>query len=378
MASDVIRNVSIKGIAAAVPTKVKRAQEYEDIIGKDGVKKFIDTVGIRERHIGDGKIMTSDLCLAAAEDLLARTGTDKNEIEGLLVVTQTGDYIAPATACVLQNRLGLSEHCMAYDIPMGCSGYLYGLYNAASHIQNGHIKKVLLLVGDCLSYMASPKDRGQMMLSGDAGTATLLEYDKDGTDMKFLFKTIGAGYKNLIVPYGGYKHKFGSREQRKREDGIIRSDYDTFMDGSEVFKFSISEVPKLFREFYKTHEYNIEECDYVVLHQANLFIMKNIARRLKISFEKVPVSLDRYGNTSSATIPLTLCDLFGSREAKKRDNNKIFISGFGVGLSLGAAALELDPRVCLPIIESDCCYEDHIDSLHNMASDFVERGGKDE
>lgn len=373
MAIDMIRNVAIKGIAAAVPPGIKSADEYTEALGEEAIEKFVDVVGIKERHVNDGTIMTSDLCFAAAENIISTYQIDRDEIDALIVVTQTGDYIAPATACLLQHRLGLSDDCLAYDITMGCSGYIYGLYNAASHIQNGFIKKALLLVGDSLSYMVSPEDHGQMMLAGDAGTATLLEYDDQAADLRFMFKTIGSGYRNLIVPYGGYKHKHGSRAQIKREDGIIRSDYDTFMDGVEVFRFSIAETPKLFKQFCEQCGYDINDCDYVILHQANLFIMKNIARRLKIPLEKVPISLDRYGNTSSATVPLTLCDLFGEHGGSEEGHKKLLLSGFGVGLSLGIAAVDLEPGVCLPIIESDVTFDDQIDGLHKTASDFVRK-----
>lgn len=371
MAVDVIKNVAVKGVAAAVPPLIKRAEDYNDVIGEDAVKKFVDTVGIRQWHVGDGKIMTSDLCYAAAERLINEQGTDRSEIDALIVVTQTGDYIAPSTACVLQERLGLSMDCMAYDISMGCSGYVYGLYNAASHIQNGLVKRVLLLVGDSLSYMASPHDRGQMMLAADAGTATLLEHDEAASDMKFMFRTIGSGYKNLIVPYGGYKHKYGSREQIEREDGIIRSDYDTFMDGTEVFKFSVGEVPKLFKDFFACYGETAEAYDHVVMHQANLFIMKNIAKRLKIPFDKVPVSLDRYGNTSSATIPVTLCDMFGKDGTC--ESRRVLLAGFGVGLSLGIVSLGVKPDACIPVIISDCTFDDEIEKLHSAVSDLVKK-----
>lgn len=373
MAVDAVHNVAIKGIAAAVPPDIKSAEEYQDVLGKEAIDKFVNVVGIKERHISNGVIMTSDLCFAAAENLISTCQIDRNEIDAIIVVTQTGDYVAPATACVLQYRLGLSNDCLAYDVSMGCSGYIYGLYNAAAHIQNGLIKKVLLLVGDSLSYMVSPQDQGQMMLAGDAGTATLLEYDSHAADIKFMFKTIGSRYRNLIVPYGGYKHKYGSTEQIKREDNIIRSDYDTFMDGVEVFRFSIAETPRLFQQFCEQCGYDLNDCDYVVLHQANLFIMKNIARRLKVPLEKVPISLDRYGNTSSATIPLTLCDLFGRCDTEKSDYKKMLLSGFGVGMSIGLAAVDLDPQVCLPVIESDDTFDDQIESLHKTASDFVRK-----
>jgi len=372
MAHGVLKNCKISGIACAVPPFIKKAEEYKHVIGKDAVAKFIETVGMKQGHVCDGRIMTSDLCFAAAEKLIAELAIDKNKIDALILVTQTPDYIAPSTACVLQYRLGLTQDCMAYDINLACSGYVYGLVNAMSYLQTGGIKRVLLLAGDVVSYHCSPTDRGLMILSCDAGTATLIEYDENASDSCFMLGTIGSGYKSLIVPYGGYKHRFGDQKRTEREPGTIRSDYDGYMDGAEVFKFSIMEVPKLFKKFFELFHYTGESFDMVFLHQANLFIMKNIIKRLKMPYDKMALSIDRYGNTGAATIPLTICDYYNNTgKMAVKESQHVILSGYGIGLSLGVVSLSINPDVCLPIFETDLTYDDDIESLHQNSSKFI-------
>jgi 3-oxoacyl-[acyl-carrier-protein] synthase-3 len=358
-----------------VPKGKRKPEDYIDVIGKEAVEKFITTVGVKEWHVCDGRVMTSDLCCASAEKLITELGVNRATIDGLIFVSQTPDYVAPSTACVLQYRLGLSQECMAFDVNLACSGYVYGLVNAMALMQGQGLKRVLLLAGDTVSYHCSPKDRGLMMLAGDAGTATLIENSHGAAEVRYLLNTIGSGYKSLIVPYGGYKHRFGDQTRTEREPGVFRSDHDGYMDGAEVFKFSIMEVPKLFRRFYTLHDCNESSFDRLFLHQANLFIMKNIVKRLKVPPDKMAVSIDRYANTGAATIPLTMCDYY-SRQPKEEAGRleRAALAGFGIGLSLGVVSLEIDPNVCLPIVETDLTFDDQIDSLHQTNRSFVNMG----
>ncbi len=365
MAFDKLRNVVIKGIAAAVPDTIITSETYVDKIGKDAVQKFVDTVGIKQRHVGDGEITTADLCTVAANALFQKFHVERNSIDAVLFVTQTPDYIAPSTACILQHRLGLSTECLAYDINLCCSGYVYGLHAAMAQMQSGYIKRLLLLVGDTASYTVSPEDSGVMMLFGDAGTATLLETSTDKAELQtpFYLKTFGEGFRNLMIPYGGYRRFAGSHERRQRKDGTIRSDYDCYMNGPEVFKFSITEVPKAIRSFYEYTQMNGESFDLAVFHQANQFIIKNIAKRMKLPAEKLAFSMDEYGNTGSATIPLTLCKRYG--EDNDAERKTVLIAGFGIGLSLGVAGIYIAPQYCLSIIKvgKEVCFEDKIDEI---------------
>ena len=201
-----------------------------------------------------------------------------------------------------------------------------------------------------------------MMLFGDAGSATLLKVDREATDSKFLLKTKGEGYKNLIIPYGGYRHWQGSYERSMRNDGTIRSDYDCIMNGTEVFKFSITEVPKLIREFVERMDCNFNDISTFAFHQANMFIIKNIAKRLRIDEDKLAFSIDDYGNTGSTSIPMSLCNHY-SKNPEKNEIEEVIICGFGIGLSLGVASIKINPANCYPIICSDDIYDDEIESV---------------
>lgn len=359
MAVDVISNVSIRGIACAVPDNVVYSEDFEKEFGTTAVKKFVDAAGIKQRYVSsaDNRLTTSDLCFAAAEKLFTERQIDRETIDAVILVTQHPDYIScPATACVLQYRLGLSEDCLAYDVNQGCAGYIYGLYIASLHMQSGQLKRVLLLAGDA-GHRVSPEDKSMAMLFGDAGSATILEYDSTAQDMNFIFKTQGKGFRSIICPCGGSRNRTGNPERIEREEGIVRSDFDGYMDGVAVFNFTIKEVPKLFHEFFDRFHYSNGSFDLVLLHQANKYMLQYICKKLKLPQEKVPLSIERYGNTSSASIPITLCDYFANN--KDMDNRKNIVgSGFGVGLSLGIVNFNIDNKVCLPVIVTDKRFED--------------------
>ncbi|MFA5531197.1 MAG: ketoacyl-ACP synthase III [Thiohalomonadaceae bacterium] len=355
-------NVMISGIACAVPETVVKAEQYYEVLGEDVVDKFVKTVGVKQRHLGgDSMVTTADLCYDAAEKLIKDLQINREEIIALILVTQTPDYIIPATACVLQYRLGLSEECLAYDVNLGCSGYVYGLYLAATHIKPDTKGKVLLLAGDAKPSRKDSIDRSQAMLFGDAGTATILEYTEKGSGMKCLLKTQGHGFKSLIKPCGGNRHPGGNMERTLRDDGTIRNDFETYMDGTAIFNFSISEVPKLFNEFNKIFNLSPEDFDFIAFHQANLFMLNYIAKKLKLPKEKMPISLDIYGNTSSASIPITICDYFNRNNQECDDKYyNVMGCGFGVGLSLGITTFQVHNKTCFPIITTNDSFEDEL------------------
>lgn len=373
MATGTLHHTKITAVACAVPPTERYSESFVDMVGEDGVKKFIETVGMLKGHVSEGRMTTSDLCYAAADRLLTSRVIDRSSIDGLIFVSQTPDYIAPSTACLLQHRLGLSTECLAYDVNLACSGYVYGLVQAMSLLQATGLQRILLLAGDTVSAHCSPQDRGLTMLSTDAGTATLIERDENAAPARFILNTIGSGFKSLIVPYGGYRHRFGAVERTEREPGVIRSDYDGYMDGAEVFRFSITHVPKLFKAFYERFDTSPADFDRFFLHQANLYIIKNILKRVGAPLEKAPISIDRYGNTGAATIPLTICDHY-PRQAG-RETERALLAGFGIGLSLGVVALEIDPTGVLPIFVSSDAFDDDIESLHRETSSLVRGEG---
>jgi 3-oxoacyl-[acyl-carrier-protein] synthase III len=339
LATGILNNVEIKGIACAVPDRIKRSEEYNEVFGEENVQKFVNMTGIRERHVALDEQCTSDLCYAAAKNLMGKLDWDPSTIDALILITQTPDYAVPATACVLQYRLGLGEDCMAFDINLGCSAYVYGLWLAATMVSSGNMNRVLLLVGDTSNYGINPNDSATAMIFGDGGTATALE-KTEGKNLKYFLKTKGSGYKYIIVPAGHAR----SRSRINTE----ASEYELSMNGSEVFTFTITDVPRTINSFMSQYNIDKNDVDMYVFHQANLFILKHLAKKLHIPMEKMAVSIDRYGNTSGESIPLTLVDAFGAEESK--ETIRLLLCGFGIGLSWGGIYLEMDKSVCLPMI----------------------------
>ena len=240
---------------------------------------------------------------------------------------------------------------MAFDISLGCSGYVYGLSVMGRMMANGAIKKGLFLVGDVSTQNTSFKDKSTFPLFGDAGSATAIEYVKGAAEMAFNLQTDGAGYKAIIIPDGGIRN-FASRESFEYEEiseGITRNKLHIALDGLEVFNFSLREVAPNIRTLLKQVDKNVEDIDYFVMHQANRLMNETIRKQLKIDPEKYPYSMGEYGNTSSASIPLTIAATL-SEEVSGKDLNMLF-SGFGVGLSWGSVVLKTDKILCPEIIE---------------------------
>lgn len=371
MANLSFTNYHIAAIATSVPVDLRKTSEFTNKYGQDVVDKIVKNVGVVQGYITDENTTTSDLCQHAANTIINQMGIERHSIDALLFVSQTPDYIAPSTACVLQYRLGLSVDCMAYDINLACSGFVYGLSAALSYLNNSGIKRVLLLCGDTVSKHCSQEDRGLVMLSYDAGSAILIDKNTSTSDPAyFKLRTIGEGYRSLIVPYGGYRHRIGSYERTLREPDVVRCDYDGYMNGADVFRFSITEVPKLVKEFKAEFSIDYDKINRHILHQANVFIMKNIAKRVGIVDEKMPISIDRYGNTGAATIPLTICDHY-ARDNDVSVTEDISMCGFGIGLSLGVGVMSLRKTRVFKIRPCSSPFEDNINNLHNETKALV-------
>ncbi|NLK64048.1 MAG: ketoacyl-ACP synthase III [Tissierellia bacterium] len=355
-----IENIDIKGIACVVPDNLVLSEAFYDNFEKDSVDKFVSMTGVKSRFIANKNQTASDLCYLSAKKLMDSLSWTQESVDAILFVSQTPDYRLPATACVLHNRLGLNDNCLAFDINLGCSGYVYGLQVIGALMQTGNIKRVLLLCGDTPSKIISPMDKSTSMLFGDCGSATAIERvsEKQSSEIKYILKTKGNGYKAIIVPSGCYRNMDGSNIRTEMEEGVIRSDYELYMNGMDVFNFTISDVPKTINEFIQHFSIPLDSIDALVLHQANLFMLKHIAKKLKFPFEKVPVTIDKYGNTSVASIPLTMAD---SLNEKLKNNGKglnLLLSGFGVGLSWGVINIKLEPEVFLSVERSNECYND--------------------
>jgi 3-oxoacyl-[acyl-carrier-protein] synthase-3 len=327
-----INDVAIKGISATVPkTKISNiilAETY----GEKETQKLIASIGVNTRHVVDENTTSSDLCLDAATRLLTSLSWEPEDVGALIFVSQTSDYQLPATACILQNKLGLSNNALAFDVNLGCSGYVYGVQIASSLIKSG-INKVLLLVGDTISQIVKPGDRSTELLFGDAGTATALEKEA-GHIIHFELGTDGSGAQHIIA-----KEAIDSKRIRSGASSYLE------MNGGEVFTFTLKTVPKLVNDFLRSLSITPDDVDLCVYHQATHVMLKHLSKKSKLAPEKVAISIDQYGNTSCASIPLTLCS------RPQNDYTKSLLVGFGVGLSWGAIMCDLSETLFLPVEE---------------------------
>ena len=272
-----IENVAITGIAACVPPKLVENKDSDLFDDPKELERYISTIGVERRYVAEDGICSSDLCKVAAERLMDEMGIDKSEIGCLIMVTQTPDYIFPATACVLQDRMGLSTDCMSFDITMSCPGWIYGLSVMSSILSAGRVKKGLLLVGETSTKAKSPYDRVNL-LAGDAGTATILEYKEGASPLLFNMHTDGSNYRSLIIPDGGYRNPVtpSSFEYHECKDGTLRNRLNANMEGEDILSFAMHAAPKCIKGLLEHFEIPKEEVDYFLIHQANQMINKLI------------------------------------------------------------------------------------------------------
>lgn len=348
-----INNVKIVGVSAAVPTGVKEIREQKCFTDPIEAEKVIAVTHVERSRIVKKGQCCSDLCYAAAEKLIDELQWDKREIEAIIYVALSRDYLTPATAGILQDRLGLSKECYAIDIPLACSGYIYGMSNICSLISTGGIKKALLLVGETTSFTQSPLDKTLWPLHGDAGTATALEYNEQAAPMYFHLGTDGSRSGAIINRDGGTRYPFSaeSLEMHEIDLGIIRNNLQSHMEGMDVFSFSTKEPPSSIRSLCEHFNLDMSAISYLYLHQANKYMDDKIAKKLNVPTEKVPYSIMQYGNTSSASIPMTM--VVATRENLICEKNNVIMCGFGSGLSWGSMYSTLDHIVCPKLLEVD-------------------------
>jgi 3-oxoacyl-[acyl-carrier-protein] synthase-3 len=343
-----VNGMRIRGIAAAVPAQKESNHDYDRLTEQER-NMFVKTTGVATRHIAPEGMTTSDLCLRAAEKLIAELGWNKDEIGLLIFVSQSPDYFLPATSIVLQGKLNLPKTTAAFDINLGCSGYVYGLSVIASLMATGGFKKALLLAGDISSAGITPKDKSTWPLFGDAGTATAVEYDISSKSV-FNLQSDGTGYEAIIIPDGGLRSPLNDQTfiDTETEPGVIRHRRNLWLNGLDVFNFSVREAPANVNNLLLEAGITSEQVDHFVFHQANKLMVETIRKKLKLPPEKVPYSLGEYGNTSSASIPLTIVAQL--QEQSKHPQSWIF-SGFGVGLSWASGYVQTESLVCPKLIE---------------------------
>ena len=342
------KNVGVRAMAACVPKKIVYNKDLTNLMSEEEVDKMISSVGIQERRICDENVFASDLCFEAAKKLMEDNDIAPESIDMLLFMSQGADYRIPATACILQHRLGLSKDCAAIYLSLGCSGYVYALSTAMAYASMEGINRVLLLDGEAFSKIVNPEDKVNMPLYGDAGTATLVE-NGDYDESVFILHTDGSGEEAVKIP-AGMRNPLTpcSLSVTEREDGNKRSDIQVYMDGMDVFNFAIRVVPKGVKEMMKATATELESVDYIVFHQSNKFMTDFFVKKLKFNSEKVPYCIEKFGNTSSASVPLTIVSELTD---KLHNPAKVIMCGFGAGLSWGTALVSFKDCQISDLIE---------------------------
>jgi 3-oxoacyl-[acyl-carrier-protein] synthase-3 len=345
-----VKNISIKGLSVCVPKKVHKTMDY-DWITEEERKSFIKNTGVEEKRSADATIATSDMCEQSANALLNKLKWEKESIDVLIFVSQSPDYFLPATSAILQYKLGLKKEVLAFDINLGCSGFIYGLNVISNLLSNGHYKRGLLLAGDKSTLSTNYKDKSTYPLFGDAGSATALEFDTDAAPIFFNLFTDGSGYKSIIVEDGGSRNHVSEKSfvETKIGEGIVRCPINLVLDGMEIFNFALKEVASSIEKVLIESKTNKEDIDYFVMHQANKMINETVRKKCRVEPEKVPYSIDKFGNTSSASIPLTM--IHKLKVDLENKPLKLLLSGFGVGYSWGNCILQTNLLTCTDILE---------------------------
>lgn len=346
-----VNNIKIKGLSVCVPKNTVENSTYS-IVPESERQDFIQAIGIERRRVAEDGVCTSDLCQKAAENLISDLGWNKEDIELLVFVSQTPDYRMPATSCVLQHRIGLPRTCMTIDVSQGCSGYVYGLSVVGPLVSSGSIKKALLLVGNTQNKNLNYNDKSTWPLFSDAGSATAIEYCPEGGDsLKLSYMTDGGGEKTIIIPDGGYRNMVSpaSFVEHEYDGGIKRNNLNIFMQGDDVFAFVISNIPKATKAMYEHFNINPDTIDYFLIHHASRFIISKLKKKLNIPDDKTPIILKDFGNSSNASIPIIMAKEI--REEVLNRPLRLYISGFGVGLSLGVGVISVNRLDCCNLIE---------------------------
>lgn len=348
MATIKYKGVGIRAISACVPKNVSKNSELGYLIPEEEIDKTINSIGIKEKRYVDEDVTASDLCFKAAEKLFEDNNIDRNSIDMVLFLSQLPDYKIPATAPILQHRLGLPTTTAALDLSLGCSGWVYALSTAMAYASMEGINRVLLLDGETFSKFVNKMDKVDAPLYGDAGTATLIEKADDDFESVFMLYSDGSGEDSVKIKAGGGRFitTVENLKEHAEKDGSILSDNEVFMNGMEVFNFVMRAVPRSIKNLCAEKELDLSTVGHLILHQANKFMTDFVAKRIKYPLERVPYCLDKYGNTSSPSIPLTISSELAGQELKDA-----IVSGFGAGLSWGTAHISLADCKVSPVIE---------------------------
>lgn len=331
-----VPNIRFRAVSAVVPPKVESNWDLVNYSDQEK-KSIISTTGIEKRRIAESGITAADLCIQSAEKILQELKIDRSEIDILVFVSQTPDHLIPGSSMFIQQKLGLSNSCIALDINQGCAGYVYGLSVIASMMHSAKLRKGLLLVGDTITKTISPDDRSLVPIFSDAGSCTLLEFTSLTRPMSFNLQTDGSGFDKIIINGGG------SRVPTDVGNSYLQ------MNGQDIFDFGLKEVAANIQTLCTKINSNPKGIDYFVMHQANMLLNETIRKKLEILPERTLYSLKDYGNTSCASIPVTLAA--NAMELNKNAHAAMLLSGFGVGLSWGSVLIGFEFLKCFEIDE---------------------------
>ena len=319
----------IRGIGVYVPERVLTNQELENMVDTSD-EWIITRTGIRERHIAASGQATSDLATIAAERSLLDAGLTAGEIDLVIIATNTPDMLFPATACLVQDRLGIKK-ASSFDLQAGCTSFLYGLVIASQFVETGFSKNVLLIGAECLSRITNYQDRNTCVLFGDGAGAVVVGSVPPGYGvLSSSLRSDGSGGHLLTLPAGN------SRLPASYET-VERKLHYLHMNGKEIFKFAVRTIEENCLEVLDAAGLSLKNLDFFIPHQANIRIIEAIAKRLSLASEKVAVNIDRYGNTSVASIPLALYE--NLQEERIRDGEHVVMASFGAGLTWGAVVM---------------------------------------
>jgi 3-oxoacyl-[acyl-carrier-protein] synthase-3 len=337
-------NSYINGISYYLPSKLLTNAELSEKFPEWSVDKISKKTGIYSRHLSAVNEFASDMALSAINKLVSEFELDKKNVDYLLFCTQSPDYSLPTTACIIQDRAGLPKTCGAIDFNLGCSGFIYGLGLAKGLIETGQAKNVILVTSDTYSKLIHPNDKSNRTIFGDGAAATFItsEPNKKYYNAKinhFKYGTDGSGYDNLIVKNSGIKHQCLKNDDKFDDEGNYLSNDDyIYMNGKEIFNFTAFEIPPLINGVLSNNGLVVEDISMYIFHQANAYMLDFVRKRCKIPEDKFFISIEDVGNTVSSTIPIAFRRFIDERKLNKGD--KVLLSGFGVGLSMGGVVVE--------------------------------------
>lgn len=340
-----IKGIEIAGISCCIPNKTVMNKDYNH---QKNVLRIIKAIGIETRPISDEKTCTSDLVVKSAENIIKNLKWKNQDIDVLVLVTQTPDYLTPATSGILQDKLKLKKSTLVFDINLGCSGYTHGLIAISSLMETLNLKKGLLAVGDVTSKLVNKKDNVSNLLFGDAASVTAITYSKKNKKILLCdYLSDGEGFRDILVP----SHSLSGRNkltqnqfvENKDEKSNYRSQINIFLNGPNIFNFAINNIPPILKKIKK----KIKNIKYCFLHQANKMIQDSIESQVNDKKITFPTSLKKFGNTSSASIPITICNNYYNKKLK----GNVLLCGFGVGLSISSVVVSLEKTKIFKIMK---------------------------